>query len=171
MWREQLLNPGKRGMPKMRTALVVLLALCVVPSVVGQAGDPILTTTVTLSSAQLQHLKAAPAQLVPAPGAHKVVNLISEIAQYKFGTAAYTLGNGGDLDLQLGTTSIREPIKANGFMDQTSNQIRMNSGSGGGSQNGLDDQPLMLVNDGSAEWSDGDGSVIVTVYYTVVDLQ
>ena len=35
----------------------------------------------------------------------------------------------------------------------------------------MENQALMIFNSGSGEWTDGDGSVIVTVYYTVVDLQ
>jgi hypothetical protein len=30
---------------------------------------------------------------------------------------------------------------------------------------------LIIRNSDGAEWTDGDGAVIVTVYYTVVDLQ
>ena len=169
---KQISSPGNLGGKlKMRKIAVMLLALCLVPSLFGQAGGPVQTTSINLTAAQLQHLKAAPVQMVPAPGAHKVISLISEVAQYKFAATAYTIGNGGDLDLQLGTTTIKEPVRANGFLDQESNQIQTNGGYAGGSQSGLENQPLMISNNGPAEWSDGDGTVTITVYYTVVDLQ
>jgi hypothetical protein len=162
---------GNGGSLKMRRTLVALLVLCFVHSVFGQTGGPIQTATVTLSAVQLQHLKTSPVQLVAAPGAHNVINLISEVAQYKFATAAYMIGEGGDLDLQLGTNTIREPVRANGFLDQASNQIQTNGGYAGGDQSGLENQPLMLANNGAGEWTGGDGTVTITVYYAVVTLQ
>ena len=35
----------------------------------------------------------------------------------------------------------------------------------------MENQPLMIFNNGSGEWAEGDGSVVVTVYYTIVGLQ
>lgn len=155
-----------------RHSLVLLLVLCLAPRVVGQAvSGSTQTATVTLSSGQLQHLKAAPVQLVAAPGTDKMLNLISLVAQYKFKTAPYTIANGGDFNIRLGTTPINVPITSVGFIDQSANQIQMSGGSSGGNQYHLENQPLIVANDGSAEWTDGDGSVIVTAYYTVVDLQ
>jgi hypothetical protein len=153
----------------MRKLFLVLMTVWLAPAVLAQT--VVQPATVTLSSAQLQHLKATPVQLVAAPGSGKLLNLVSVVAQYKAGGSAYTVGNGGDLIAALGNTPLNIRLNAVGFIDQISNHIQFNSPSGLGSQGSMENQALMISNNGSGEWTDGDGSVIVTVYYTVVDLQ
>jgi hypothetical protein len=99
------------------------------------------------------------------------LNLVSVVGQYKAGGTAYTVGNGDDFSAALGIAPLGIRLNAAGFIDRTGNQVQFNSPSGLGSQSSMENQPLMIFNNGSGEWSDGDGSVIVTVYYTVVDLQ
>jgi hypothetical protein len=84
---------------------------------------------------------------------------------------AYTLGNGGDFTAALGNAPLNIRLNAAGFIDQTSNHIQFNSPSGLGPQGAMENQPLMISNNGTGEWTDGDGMVIVTVYFSVVDLQ
>jgi hypothetical protein len=156
----------------MHKLLAILVVACLVPAAFAQATDSaVQKATVPLSSAQLQHLRTNAVQLVPAPGSGKLLNLTSIVAQYKAGGTPFTIGSGGDFSLSLGATRINILLPSMGLIDQAANQIQMNSGSHGGAQNSMENQPLTVSNDGSAEWTDGDGSVIVTVYYTVVDLQ
>ena len=161
-----------REKSSMRKPLVTLLFVCLVPAVFAQGTDvAVQKAVVPLSSAQVQHLKATPVQLVAAPGAGKLLNLVSLVGQYKAGSSAYTLGDGGDFSASLGSTSLGIRLSAAGFIDRTANQVQFNSPSGLGAQSSTENQPLMIFNSGAGEWTDGDGSVIVTVYYTVVDLQ
>ena len=156
----------------MRKLIAILLATCLVPAVFGQTSDSTLQkTTVTLSSGQLQHLRANAVQLVAAPGSGKLLNLVSIVVQYRAGGTPFTLEPGGNFSLSLGAVRINVTLPSVGFIDQIANHVEMNNGSQGGSQSTVENQPLMIFNNGSGEWSDGDGSVIVTVYYTVVDLQ
>jgi hypothetical protein len=156
----------------MHKLFAVLMVVSIVPAVFAQGTDSaVQKAVVTLSSVQLQHLRANPVQLVPAPGSGKLLNLISLVGQYKFGSSPYSLGSGGYLSTTVGGAPIHVALTTPGFLDQSVNQVRMNGGSSGGAQSGMENQALMIANDGSGEWTDGDGSVIVTVYYTVVDLQ
>jgi hypothetical protein len=52
--------------------------------------DGVQVATVTLTSAQLKALNTTPVQIIPAPGAGKVIALLGGFAQYNFGTVAYT---------------------------------------------------------------------------------
>jgi hypothetical protein len=158
-----------REKSNMRKMLLALIALCVARSLFAQTA--VQSASVTLNSVQLQHLKVTPVQLVAAPGSGKLLNLVSLAGQYKSGGTAYTLGSGGDFIAALGNAPLNIRLNAAGFIDQTSNHIQFNSPSGLGSQSSMENEALTISNNGSAEWSDGDGSVIVTVYYTVVDLQ
>ena len=72
------------------------------------------------------------------------------------------------------TVDMRRMANAIRFLDQTSSQIFMAEGIGGigiSPQSTLDNAPLMVENDSSTEWTGGDGTVTITVYYTVVSLQ
>jgi hypothetical protein len=153
----------------MRKVLVVLMAVGLAPALVAQTS--IQSATVTLNSAQLQHMNATPVQLVAAPGSGKLLNLVSVVGQYKAAGSAYTLGNGGDFIAALGNARLNIRLNAAGFIDQTNNHVQFNSPSGLGSQGAMENQALMISNSGEGEWTEGDGSVIITVYYTVVDLQ
>src|SRR5712691_3316089 len=113
----------------MRKIFAVLFAVCLAQTLLAQGtSSPVQTTTVTLSSAQLQHLRATPVQLVPAPSSGQLLNLVSIVGQYKFSNAAYTLGNGGYLSTSLGSAPIHATLATPGFIDQTTNQVQMNGG-------------------------------------------
>jgi hypothetical protein len=153
----------------MKKLFAIIMACCFAPTLFAQAN--VQSATVTLSSTQLQHLRGTPVQVVAAPGSGKVLNLVSMVGQYKAGGTAYNLENGGDFGTSLGSSSLSIRLYAAGFIDQTTNHIQFNSPAGLGSQSGMENQPLLVSNNGGGEWTEGDGTVIVTVYYTVVDLQ
>ena len=162
----------------MRKTIVVLVALCVAPELFAQNTGLVQTTTVTLTSAQLQNLRANPITLVAAPGAGNYVNATSAILQYKAGGAAYGLPGGGNLSITIGapangnTTFVSTDLAATGFIDKLKNQVRVprpvfvND-----SESNLANQELRVSNDGDAEWISGDGTVTITVFYTIVALQ
>lgn len=178
--KEILVLSGVREKSSMRRIFAVLIALCLVPALFAQGtGSAVQTTAVTLGSAQLQHLKATPVQLVSAPGSGNLLNVVSIVAQYKFGTVAYSVPNGGQISTAVGNAPTGINLAAAGFIDQTANQIQIGgSASSPGfvpgwtwPQSVLENQPLTVSNNGGAEWTTGDGTVVVTVYYTVVALQ
>lgn len=159
----------------MRRALLVLCALCLVPGLFAQAAGPVQTATVTLTAAQLQHLKGTPVQLIPAPGPGRVIFNIGQQFQYKFGTTPYSVAADGKFSVYISSNrrSGGFHLNAAGFLDQSTSQLAsgVNTGTLSISQSSGDNSPLVIANSGSEEFADGDGSVIVTVYYTVVDLQ
>ena len=161
-----------RGKSNMRKLFVIVIVVGLVPSVFAQGTDSaVQKAVVPLSSAQLQHLKTNPVQVVAPAGTGKLLNLVSLVAQYKAGSSPYALGDGGDFTASLGSAALGIRLIAAGFIDRTANQIQFNSPSGLGTQSDMENQPLTISNNGAGEWTDGDGSVIVIVYYTVVDLQ
>jgi hypothetical protein len=157
----------------MRNKLVLPLTLCLLPVLCAQVTGQVQTTAVTLTSAQLQHAKSTPIQLVAAPGSGQMLNVLSAVAQYKAGSSPYAVAS-GRLGLFLGNPGnvIVASAPAAGFLDQTTNQVRpMPESVTEDDQSSFENQPLMVTNDGSAEWANGDGTVTITVTYTVVALQ
>ena len=156
-----------------KTFIVMLTCLFIVPSLLAQGtGSGIQTATVTLSSAQLLHLNGTPVQLIAAPGSGNVIKPLSITLQYKFGSAPYTAQDGS---FAIGTPAFVAAVQqpAVGFIDQASDQIAFLGGFGGafGPRSSFENQPITVMQNGSAEWTAGDGSVVISVTYTVVVLQ
>jgi hypothetical protein len=170
MFRE-LLN---RGSNQMRKLLVTVFAFCAVSGIAQTAG-PVQTASVTLTSAQLRSLHGSPVQLIAAPGTGQALAPISVVFQYKAGSSVYTIPGGGRLALYISAPqNLVTQVSAAGFLDQSTSQIFMSEGIGGiGSspQGTLENASMMAANDGSTEWTNGDGTVTITVYYTIVALQ
>jgi hypothetical protein len=126
-----------------------------------------------LTAAQLQRLKGSPVQLVPAPGAGNIILDISQQFQYKFGTTRYTVSDGKFSIYLSSSNSAGFYLNAAGFLDQTSSQVASgaNSGTSPTPLSSAENSPLMVRSVGSDEFADGDGTVTITVYYTVMALQ
>jgi hypothetical protein len=78
-------------------------------------------TEVTVTSAELLNLFAAPKTLVAAPGTHSVIDLISCTIFYDYGNAAYaTVGNNLALKYVNGSgVAASGNLAETGFLDQT----------------------------------------------------
>jgi hypothetical protein len=168
---QKMISPAGTEKSRMHKIFVAVFVFCLVSSAIAQgSGAAVQTATVVLSSAQLQHLRATPVQLLAAPGNGNVVNLVSIVGQYKAGSSAYSLGDGGYFTVALGTERVTSLTSA-GFIDKVASQIQFNGAAAVGTESDMQNKALMILNNGSGEWTDGDGSVVVTVYYTIVDLQ
>jgi hypothetical protein len=162
----------------MKKLAALLIGMSLVPSLFAQAGGTPQTVTVTLTSAQVQSLKASPVTLIPAPGVGNYLNIVAVVLQYKAGSTPYAVPSGGHFSLLLGVGgSASGPIEssdlsATGFLDQSQNHSRVpRISSIANAQSNLENRALMVTNDGGAEWTAGDGTIVVTVNYNVVALQ
>lgn len=144
------------------------------------AGASVLTAKVPITSAQIKTFDSttqAVVELVPAPGPNKLINVLSVVIEYKFGTTPYTPPAGGQLTIFLGTFTNGNVIASTnqaGFIDSGSNQVFIqNGGAGGAVANAVDvvNQHVAVGNANSAAAATlGDGTLIITVQYTVEDL-
>ena len=157
----------------MRKKFIVLLTgIFLTPALFAQSGGGVQTAAVTLSSAQLLHLHGTAVQLVPPPGAGNVIKPISFTLEYKFSTTPYTAPDGSfAISTPSFVAAVQQP--AAGFIDQASDQVAFLGGFGGafGPRSSFENQSITVTQNGSAEWTAGDGSVVISVTYTVVALQ
>lgn len=155
-------------MRKIAALLLILLA----PVAFAQSGSGVQTASVTLSPAQLLSLRSAPVQLVPAPGAGSIIKPLSITLQYKAGSTPYNAPEG---NFAIGTPALPGATHGpgGGFIDQASDQVAYVGGFGGafGSRSNFENQPIIVQQNGSTEWTGGDGSVVVNISYSVVALQ
>jgi hypothetical protein len=160
-----------------RKMMLYAILLCCLPALHGQATSSagLQVATITLSAAQISALHGSPVPIVAAPGTGNAVAPLSAAFQYKVGGSPYSVAPNSHVLLYIGQPS-NNVTQANAFrfLDQTSSQVFMSQGIGGigiSPQATLENAPLMVENDSSTEWAGGDGTLTITVYYTVVPLQ
>ena len=169
-----LVSNERRRESDMRTGIVILVLLSLTSGAAAQGSGAAQTATINLSVAQLKSLRENPVVLVPAPGAGNSISPVSAIIQYNFGTQHYAGGH-GRFALTLGPYDSQSPLDVfddvltTGFTDQDSDQTVTIQGypPDPSLSNNLD---LEITNFGPP-LIDGDGTVTVTVNYTVVSVQ
>jgi hypothetical protein len=156
----------------MSRIVAALITMLLAPALFAQSGSGVQSASVTLSSAQLLSLHSSPVQLIPPPGAGNIIKPVSITLQYKAGSAPY---NASDGNFAIGTPSLPGATHGpgGGFIDQTSDQVAYVGGFGGafGSRSNFENQPIIIQQNGSTDWTAGDGSVVVNISYTIVTLQ
>lgn len=144
----------------------------------GGASGAVQIATVTVSSAELLALGSAPVQLIAAPGAGKIIAPFMFVLQYKFGTTAYTLA-AGDPSLSIypaaaGPNQGPVGFGASGLVTATVNTLVYESDaiSNNIPRTNWENQAWNLgLGDAGRPLTLGDGTLVVTVFYAVVNLE
>lgn len=137
----------------------------------GLAEDLLYVKTVTITSAQLKNIKATAVEIVPAPGANKII--IPEMVIYDFNYVAPQYTNGGTLTLRwaagvdVPTTNISQA--------QIQGAVNVVLPSATVTFLGLD--RLALVNNnivmthvGASEYATGNGTLTINIKYRIVSV-
>ncbi len=134
--------------------------------------------TVAVSSADLLALFATPKVLVAAPGAGKLLVPISVVYQFTPGATPYDVSGGGAVQVSVGGngSGIGGAItNANGLLTgavgavASGAQTAINGGGAWDTDANVRDQPIHLFNVGPGEYTNGDGAMVVTVAYLIVN--
>ena len=83
--------------------------------------------TVEISSAEILALFATPKTLVAAPGAGKVLDFISLLLAYDYGTVVYTIGTATNLQVKYtdaAGAAVSTTQAVTGMLDQATDQLR-----------------------------------------------
>ena len=129
---------------------------------------------VTISSAQLLGLNATPRTLVPAPGAGKTLSFEKMLIQKPAGTAYAGIAAGEDLSIKYTDGSGAEvgQCETTGFLDQTTNQIRIvnaHAAASGASQITPVDNAALVLHLLVGEIITGDQPLNCEVLYTILN--
>lgn len=137
-------------------------------------GSSFLTSTTTLNAAAILTMQSIPVQLVAAPGVGKVIQPFYAVYQYKAGAIPFFDTSGGvRLGLLIGSSvNYQDRVPAGGFIDQLTNQIATDGGDQIlDTQANLENGALFVSQDSTGgDFSAGDGSLVITVYYAIVTL-
>lgn len=127
-------------------------------------GKSIITVSVPVSSAEIINLNSTPKQLVPAPGAGKIIEIVSIVVKYNFVSFAY-VANTTLRAYQIAGSSLAENMQSLADTASTLRPMFFNYGSGAAGEY-ADNTPLMLdVATGNPAL--GDGDIVVTVNYII----
>jgi hypothetical protein len=141
-------------------------------------GGEVVTLKVTLASADLLALGITPVEAIPAPGAGKVIQLLSVFAVYRFGTTPYSVSNPPayfTLAADAGAFDNTAQIEADGYIDQSSDQIswaQIDRGEGTIPLADAENQAFQISLSSTipSVITDGDGAVDFYITYSVVTL-
>lgn len=135
----------------------------------GGGGEPVQKVTIPLTSAQLLTLQSTPIQVIPAPGAGKVINLLQAMIVYTFVSTPYSLGDNANLELTASGNSLTL-LNIAGILGLSFDLAAAFLTTWGSPPSTLDNQPIDLTFDGTADITAGDGTAVLTIYYFVVTL-
>jgi hypothetical protein len=140
----------------------------------GYKGGVVLERRVEITSAEMLALRATPKELVPAPGANKVLEFVGVVIKYLAGSTGYTESNANLVVEYEGGQDVCTAIDATNFIDQTNDEIRMAQFSETALATTVDlealkNDNLRLLNNGAAEWTGGTGRLDVRIQYRVHD--
>lgn len=128
-------------------------------------GDYLRKATVTLSSADILSLHTTPVTLVPAPGAGKWLNVHRAVASMAFGTVAYTIADG--VAVFVGTLI---PADLTNSLTAGADRIETFEGQVTNFSPSVVENEALLITDAVADPTDGDGTLTVTVWYSIEDV-
>lgn len=149
----------------------------------------ILTSTVTLTTAQILALGTVEQILIPAPGAGKAIDVIGGMMNYSAGATPFTIVGGSNLDIgygsiaQIKTTGLIG-LPEIGFLDQVASHVYVNAsmlsglveGTFGGGGSGaseplalIENLPVAIISDASSPTL-GTGTLAVTLYYKIISV-
>lgn len=131
---------------------------------VGGTSD-VLTTKVSLSSAEILNLETTPKTLVAAPGTGKIVQILNYIIKYNYGTVAY-VPNGV---LQVFYDTAADVVSEETVLTLTNSISKyINILTAATTSQILEDKAVILMNSGTP--TDGDGTLDIYITYKIVTL-
>jgi hypothetical protein len=127
----------------------------------------------TLTSAQLLALKATPLALIPAGGTNRITEILNITLRMIFSSPAYTL-NAGTLKLFYGPVANALPLTADQAAILTAGAngsvigvalVPVGTAASPASDTNGRNQPIIIANDGAAEYTLGAGQLEVIISY------
>jgi hypothetical protein len=136
-------------------------------AVVPPEEEPMKRIQHTLTSDELLHLYASPVQLLPPPGPDKYYVIFALFAHYFFNTTPYNLN--GTLAINLKEADfIPSYVDAPALLDQTHDTL---TGQGPAPNRtpaaGAFNAPLVATAGYTSELTEGDGTLLLILYYTI----
>lgn len=126
---------------------------------------------VLVTSAELLALRATPKELVPAPGAGRVLEYLGALLFLDYNSAAYAETADNLAVRYTGASGViaSQAIEATGFLDQTADTMTTAQPKIDviAAKSACENKPLVLHNTGDGEWATGNSPIRVKIAYRV----
>ena len=137
----------------------------------GIVTGKILEKRVHVTSAELLALATTAKELVPAPGADKVLEFVSAVVKHNAGTAYVEVGAPDEMVIEYsGGQDVSAEIDVTNFLAVTDDEIRYLASTVAATVDleALKNTSLVLFNSGT-DWTTGTGTVDVRISYRIHD--
>ena len=128
----------------------------------------ILQTKVSLSAAQIKTISTIPISVIPAPGAGKVIEIISAFLKFNYGTVTFDAGASRSLAIYTSTSSAIQYETANDILNRTSSTIQTFDKGSSKPDALVENQPIYV--DGGSNSTVGDSTIDLYINYRIITL-
>ena len=128
----------------------------------------ILSTKVTLSAAQIKTISTVPVSVIPAPGAGKVIEIISAFLSFNYGTVTFDAAADFEVSLYTDTAGSRQFSTANNILNKTSSTIQTFDKDASTASQLVDNKAIFI--DGGDDSTVGDSTIDLYINYRIITL-
>jgi hypothetical protein len=128
----------------------------------------ILNTKVSLSAAQIKTISTVPISVISAPGAGKVIEIVSAFLSFNYGTVTFDAAASFEVSLYTDTAGGRQYSTANNILNKTSNTIQTFDKDASTSSQLVDNKAIFI--DGGDDSTVGDSTIDLYINYRIITL-
>ena len=128
----------------------------------------ILSTKVSLSAAQIKTISTVPISVIAAPGAGKVIEIVSAFLSFNYGTVTFDAAADFEVSLYTDTAGARQFSTANNILNKTSSTIQTFDKDASTSSQLVDNKAIFI--DGGDDSTVGDSTIDLYINYRIITL-
>lgn len=128
----------------------------------------ILNTKVSLTAAQIKTINSVPISVISAPGAGKVIEIISAFLKFNYGTVTFDESIDNSLSLYTLTSSTTQFSTGNNILSRTSSTIQTFDKDGSTANQLVENQPIYV--NGGDDSTVGDSTIDLYINYRIITL-
>ena len=128
----------------------------------------ILNTKVTLSAAQIKTISTVPISVISAPGAGKVIEIVSAFLSFNYGTVTFDAAANFEVSLYTDTAGGRQFSTANNILNKTSSTIQTFDKDASTASQLVDNKAIFI--DGGDDSTVGDSTIDLYINYRIITL-
>jgi hypothetical protein len=141
---------------------------------VSNSATVLQVAVVTVTSAEILSLHSAPITVVAGQGANTMVNVFDLVVEFVPVSTPYTVAGGSTLQFQYSTNgdNVAVPVAGTGLLDQTTKHLSTTDIDtvAGLTSSSVSNASIDLTTSADANFTLGNGTLTITIYYTVLTI-
>ena len=128
----------------------------------------ILHKKVSLTAAQIKTISSVPVSVIAAPGAGKVIEIVSAFLSFNYGTVTFDAAASFEVSLYTDTAGGRQYTTANNILNRTSSTIQTFDKDASTASQLVDNKAIFI--DGGDDSTVGDSTIDLYIDYRIITL-